>query len=65
MESLEFLRQIETQGLYRALQEDIAEALDISTRDLNISSSKDLGGQQNRDQPNDSEPSLHIDQPPV
>ena len=38
MESISLLRDLETQGLYAALQKDIAEALDIDISALNISS---------------------------
>jgi hypothetical protein len=39
VETLSFLRNLETQGLYEALQQDIAEALDVDVSTVHVSSS--------------------------
>ena len=38
MDSMQFLRSLEAQGMYEALRDDIAEALDMEAGDLDVSS---------------------------
>ena len=64
MDSMHFLRSLEAQGVYEALQHDIAEALDVEVSAVEVSS----GAQHQRLQDHaDSEASdntrLKIDQP--
>ena len=64
MESLAILRDLETQGLYKALHEDLAEVLDVGVSALDVRSGADSAASQKSEPSEDFESILKIDQPP-
>ena len=64
MESLAILRDLETQGLYKALHEDLADALDVSVSALDVRSGTETAAQQQSEQSEDFDTILNIDQHP-
>ena len=64
MESLAILRDLETQGLYKALHEDLADALDVSVSAFDVRSGTETAAQQQSEQSEDFDTILNIDQHP-
>lgn len=64
MESLAILRDLETQGLYKALHEDLAEVLDVGIEAFDVRSGTDTAASQKSELSEDFESILKIDQLP-
>jgi len=62
VESLSILRDLETQGLYEALQQDIEEALGVEAGSLHVSSGANPAAPQHQERAEEPEARLQIDQ---